>query len=155
MKKLLAGAAFALTIALSTALPTAAMAATGGWTSAAMTIHSGPGKTYPVIGHVAARSSLDVQGCLRDGSWCNVFSHGKYGWVHGKHVMIVSHKRHVTIAQAAEAERPPIIVYDSHSTHPVPVAATGRPPYDRAGGDAADSIHNRIPRMIDDRVYNK
>jgi hypothetical protein len=43
-----------------------------------------------------------------------------------------------------------------YNAYPVPVAATGRPPYDRTGGhDFGGSAHNRIPRMLDDRIYPK
>jgi uncharacterized protein YraI len=177
MKKLLAGAAFALTLGLSPLASAPAMAAASGWTPATLTIHAGPGNNYPVVAHVKARSRIDVQGCLEGASWCNIFAHGKYGWVRGNSILVTSHHKHISVMKAAASDRPPIVVYDTnkywdayyrnepfykmrakygYNAYPVPVAATGRPPYDRTGGNAAGgSVHNHIPRMIDDRIYAK
>jgi uncharacterized protein YraI len=170
MKKFVACAAFTLIIGLSSVA-----SAAPGWSSGAMNLRAGPGANYPIVAKIPARAKLDVEGCLQDWSWCNVFWRGKYGWTSGRHVELSYQNRRVPLRDASGDIMPPVIVYnvneywDDHyrsmpfygmrdqygyNAYPVPVPTTNRPPMDRAVPEGmARSIHNRIPHMRDDRVY--
>lgn len=70
------------------ALPLAALAEEG---FAAKDIHlrAGPARDYPVVAIVSAGTSLDVQGCLADYSWCDVIALGERGWVYAANIEYV------------------------------------------------------------------
>ena len=45
------------------------------------TLHSGPHYSYPEVSYVPDRQTVQVYGCLRDWSWCDVRWRGERGWI--------------------------------------------------------------------------
>lgn len=72
-------AATALTLALLAA-PGLASAAPA-WTSSQASLRSGPDRDYPRVDNLRAGQRVEVHGCLRDWSWCDVSSGRQRGWV--------------------------------------------------------------------------
>lgn len=67
------------------ALPSAAFA-TDGFARSTSTLRAGAGSNYPAVMRVAAGTELDVIGCLRRYSWCDVSVGGERGWFPGSRI---------------------------------------------------------------------
>ena len=44
-------------------------------------LRAGPARDYPVVAILPVGTEVDVQGCVRDYSWCDVARDGLRGWV--------------------------------------------------------------------------
>lgn len=164
----------AVVFAMALGMSGAAQAAPG-WTSNALNLRAGPGVNYPLVARIPEKASVEVEGCLENWSWCNVFWRGKYGWTSGRHIELKKIKHHGGPHHASSETMPPVVVYNvneywdrhyrdapfyamraqyGYNVYPVPVPVNNRPPMDRTGGDyVAKSVHNRISHMRDDRWY--
>lgn len=95
-------AAFALGILALAAVPTPAAAADG-WARSSGTLRAGPGSRYPAVTHVRGGEALDVVGCLRSRSWCDVLVDGERGWYPGSRIVIDRDGRRVVLPSIAAA----------------------------------------------------
>ncbi|MBE0616174.1 MAG: SH3 domain-containing protein [Burkholderiales bacterium] len=50
-------------------------------------LRAGPDPDYPVVAILGAGVAVNVQGCLRDYSWCDVVVGEYRGWVHGQNIV--------------------------------------------------------------------
>lgn len=72
------------TLALAAAmllLPIAANAQPA-YTAKSVHLRAGPARDYPVVAILGSGFTVDVQGCLRDYSWCDVVAGPNRGWVY-------------------------------------------------------------------------
>ncbi|TBW40375.1 hypothetical protein EYW49_04105 [Siculibacillus lacustris] len=93
----------AITLILATlALPAAASAAEG-WARSSGTLRAGPQSDYPAIARVARGDSLDVYGCLRGRTWCDVSIDGDRGWFPGSRIELAGEGRRIRISDPAAA----------------------------------------------------
>lgn len=82
------------------ALPLAPAAAQSicGYAASATRLHAGPLRDYPGLRIVRRGALLDVHGCLRDWSWCDVTYRSDRGWIPGKALRVVHKGRRRAIA---------------------------------------------------------
>lgn len=81
MKRVLAAAALAVAVAI----PSIASASPA-VISTAVNVRAGPGVDYPRIDAIARNVAVDVSGCIRDGTWCEVSWRGGRGWVSARYL---------------------------------------------------------------------
>ncbi|MFT3732347.1 MAG: SH3 domain-containing protein [Hyphomicrobium sp.] len=67
------------------ALGSAAQASPG-FTSANVNMRTGPDTEFPSVGVIPEGDPVDVRGCLRDESWCDVLWGGNRGWVYSEYL---------------------------------------------------------------------
>jgi uncharacterized protein YraI len=87
-------------LVLGTAFASAADAAEG-WARSSARLRAGPGTSYPAITRVAAGEALDVHGCLRSWSWCDVSVGGERGWFPGSRIALPREGRRVALPGVA------------------------------------------------------
>lgn len=64
----------------------AAWHAIDGRTAATVNVRSGPAGQYHIIGKIRKGEHVNIRGCLKDFSWCDIEQRGKYGWVPAKYL---------------------------------------------------------------------
>jgi uncharacterized protein YraI len=74
------------TFAIFLALGTAAAEASPGYTTANVNMRTGPNTDFPSVGVIPEGDPIDVRGCLRDESWCDVRWGDNRGWVYSEYV---------------------------------------------------------------------
>lgn len=72
-------------IALSMAGAMAAQAAPG-YTTANVNHRTGPDTEFPSMGVIPEGTAVNIRGCLRDESWCDVIVGGNRGWVFSEYL---------------------------------------------------------------------
>ncbi|NGP18197.1 peptidase inhibitor family I36 protein [Devosia aurantiaca] len=72
--------ALALIVALVPATPGMALSESGshGWSRAPLTLHSGPGSEYAIVGEIPGKVEIKILRCQK--LWCNVDGPGGRGW---------------------------------------------------------------------------
>lgn len=60
-----------------------------GYAASAARNHTGPLREYPGLRTVRRGAMIDVHGCLRDWSWCDVTSGSDRGWIAGNALRVV------------------------------------------------------------------
>lgn len=104
MKTKISGGLAAVSLgALALAATAAPAAAADGWARYSGTLRAGPGSSYPAIQHVRSGEALDVVGCLRSRSWCDVVVDGERGWYPGSRIVIDRDGRRVVLPSVAAA----------------------------------------------------
>lgn len=73
-------------IAGLTMLGTAAAQAAPGFSTANVNIRTGPDTDFPSVGVIPEGDDLDIRGCLKDESWCDVIWAGNRGWVFSEYL---------------------------------------------------------------------
>jgi uncharacterized protein YraI/surface antigen len=84
-KKSLAALAVVLGASATTAAPAQAVP---GYAVPRLEVKAGPGYRYPTVAVVRYDSPLEVNGCLRNWSWCDVTTRRGRGWVRGRDIEI-------------------------------------------------------------------
>ncbi|HVZ03806.1 SH3 domain-containing protein [Hyphomicrobium sp.] len=59
-----------------------------GYATANVNLRSGPDTDYPSVGVIPESDPIDVRGCLRDESWCDVIWAGNRGWVYSEYLSL-------------------------------------------------------------------
>lgn len=85
---------------LATAFVSSAEAAEG-WARSSSRLRAGPGASYPAITRVVAGEALDVHGCLRNWSWCDVSTDDARGWFPGSRIALARDGRRVALPGVA------------------------------------------------------
>jgi len=85
---------------LGTTLVSAAEAAEG-WARSSSRLRAGPGASYPAIARVVAGEPLEIYGCLRDWSWCDVSDGDDRGWFPGGRIALARDGRRVALPGVA------------------------------------------------------
>lgn len=86
MKRTLTLVAMAAALLVTTPLPVMAETARA---SATISIHSGPGERYPVVGRLRKNARVELERCTRRGMWC-LFNDGdgeSVGWVRASYLI--------------------------------------------------------------------
>ncbi len=74
-------------LALAIAGPVAAQAAPG-FTTGNVNHRTGPDTEFPSMGVIPEGTAVDIRGCLRDESWCDVIAGGNRGWVFSEYLAL-------------------------------------------------------------------
>ena len=82
MKRIL----FALASSLFLLASTSAFAAFDGYVSTNVYLRAGPDSGYPRVARLRAGTSVFIEGCVDDWSWCDVSSRHDRGWVSGRYL---------------------------------------------------------------------
>ena len=86
--------------------------AADGWTYSSGTLRAGPGTSYPPILRVAAGRPVEVFGCLRGWTWCDVAVAGERGWFPGRRIAFEQSGRRRVLTTIAPALGLGIVVFD-------------------------------------------
>lgn len=87
-------------VLLGTTFASAAEAAEG-WARSGSRLRAGPGSSYPAITRVVAGETLEIYGCLRDWSWCDVSTGDDRGWFPGSRIALTRDGRRVALPGVA------------------------------------------------------
>ncbi len=104
MKRLLAGAAFALALAC----PGLALA-NPGFVPAPVALLAGPDSNYPFVVTIPGNATVNIMGCLSDLGWCDVAWGAYRGWMPGAYLRSSWNGGYYTLYQAPP---PPVVVFD-------------------------------------------
>ena len=102
---------WAAALLLGLAVPGAASAATGGFTTGNVNMRAGPGTGYPVITTVPYGSSVAIYGCTAGYEWCDTNWAGYRGWVSGGYLEFVYQNRRVLVPNYGITYGIPIITF--------------------------------------------
>lgn len=98
-------------IALSMAGALAAHAAPG-YTTANVNHRTGPDTEFPSMGVIPEGTPVDIRGCLRDESWCDVIAGGNRGWVFSEYLGYSYRGRYAPLPDIGlSVARVPIVTY--------------------------------------------
>ncbi len=75
----------AIALAFAVLAPSTALAAPA-VVSGGVNVRAGPGVDYPRIGALARNTTVEVSGCIRDQTWCEVSWRGGRGWVSARYL---------------------------------------------------------------------
>lgn len=73
-------------VAVFLTLGAAAAEALPGYSTANVNMRTGPDTDFPSVGVIPEGDPIDVWGCLRDESWCDVQWAGNRGWVYSEYL---------------------------------------------------------------------
>ena len=93
MKSIISGAAL---IALFTS---ASAFAYDGYITRSVSLRAGPDSSYPRVAHLSAGSSVVIEGCVDDWTWCDVSAHHGRGWVSASYLQNEYHGSRVLVPQ--------------------------------------------------------
>jgi uncharacterized protein YraI len=84
------------------------------WTTANLNIRSGPDLDFPSVGLIPEGTPVEVAGCLRDESWCDVGWEGNHGWVFTEYLSVEDGPEFVPILDVdLQRHRVPYVVYSA------------------------------------------
>ena len=86
-------------IVLLAAMPLAANAVQQGFTVRDTDVFAGPSDEFPPVGVLGANSGVNIVGCLRDWSWCDVIFSRYRGWVYAADLAVPYHNDRVVVIE--------------------------------------------------------
>ncbi len=90
----------------------AAAEAAPGFSTANVNIRTGPDIDFPSIGVIPEGDDVEITGCLRDESWCDVIWAGNRGWVFSEYLAFEQRGGYVSLPDVGPAAfRIPIITF--------------------------------------------
>jgi uncharacterized protein YraI len=90
-----------LVAAMLLVVPTAAFAARGIVTTE-VSMRAGPGTGFPVVDRIPGGARVNIHGCLRPPSWCDVSWDGERGWVSAEYLEYFYRNRYVYLPDYVE-----------------------------------------------------
>jgi uncharacterized protein YraI len=100
-------------LALSMTGALAAQAAPG-FTTANVNHRTGPDTDFPSMGVIPEGEPVDIRGCLRDESWCDVIAGGNRGWVFSEYLAFSYRGEYVPLPDVGlSVARIPIITFSA------------------------------------------
>lgn len=72
-----------------------------GWARSSSWLRAGPGTSYPALTRVAAGEAVDVHGCTRRWTWCDISVDGERGWFPGDRIALLRDGRRTALPGAA------------------------------------------------------
>jgi uncharacterized protein YraI len=99
---------FAAAVMATAALPSVASAADAVVTTE-LNMRAGPSTAYPVVEVIPADAPVEVHGCVRGYSWCDVTWQDARGWVSGGFLTALYRERYVPLVEYATVVDVPII----------------------------------------------
>jgi uncharacterized protein YraI len=100
----------AVALAAMLAMPGAAAAANA-IVTAELRVRAGPSTEFPVVGTVPARAEVDVNGCVRGYSWCDISWRDERGWVSADYLQYYYQERYVPLIEYGPTIEVPIVVF--------------------------------------------
>jgi len=91
-------------------VPVAALAARA-YTVGGAQIFAGPGDDYPVVAQVGRGAAVNVNGCLRDYTWCDVNLGQNRGWVYAQDLAYPYRNQRVLIPEYGPQLGLPLITF--------------------------------------------
>ncbi|MBV5262505.1 SH3 domain-containing protein [Pinisolibacter aquiterrae] len=92
-----------LTFALCVLALPASVSAAEGFARRSGVLRAGAGTDYPSITRVSKGTSLEVYGCTRRYSWCDVDAEGERGWFPGARIDFAQDGRRIPLSEGAAA----------------------------------------------------
>jgi uncharacterized protein YraI len=102
---------FAAALAAGLALPAAANARPG-FARTDLDVRAGPSFRFPVVDTIPGGARLNIHGCLRGYTWCDVSWRGERGWTRARELAFLYRGRRVLLPYYAEYADFPIIGFD-------------------------------------------
>jgi uncharacterized protein YraI len=96
--------------ALLLTIPSAALAARGIVTTA-VSMRAGPGIGFPVVDRIPGGARVNIHGCLRDNSWCDVSWDGDRGWVSAEYLEYFYRNRYVYLPDYVDVIDVPVVPF--------------------------------------------
>src|SRR2546423_2847312 len=96
--------------ALLLAIPSAALAARGIVTTE-VSMRAGPGTGFPVVDRIPGGARVNIHGCLRDNSWCDVSWDGDRGWVSAEYLEYFYRNRYVYLPDYVDVIDVPVVPF--------------------------------------------
>src|SRR5436309_1878768 len=96
--------------ALLLAIPSAALAARGIVTTE-VSMRAGPGTGFPVVDRIPGGARVNIHGCLRDNSWCDVSWDGDRGWVSAQYLEYFYRNRYVYLPDYVDVIDVPVVPF--------------------------------------------
>ena len=97
LKKTLIAAALAAGVSAIAAVPANAAP---GYATDRLEVKAGPDYDYPTVAYARSGSRLEINGCLRDWSWCDVTTPRGRGWVIGEDIVAEREGRRIVYGSA-------------------------------------------------------
>jgi uncharacterized protein YraI len=79
--------------------------------TADLNMRAGPSTNFPVVDVIPESAPVDVHGCVRGYSWCDVSSQGSRGWVSANYLSYASGGSYVPLLSYTEEIDVPIITF--------------------------------------------
>ncbi|HTK85758.1 MAG TPA: hypothetical protein VL625_11815 [Patescibacteria group bacterium] len=83
-----------------------------GMTTDYVKLRAGPSSDYAVIARIAPRSGIEIEGCIRDWTWCDVVVGNMRGWASYKHLRVLYHHHPERIGEVGVSFGLPVVVFD-------------------------------------------
>jgi uncharacterized protein YraI len=96
--------------ALLLTAPTAALAARGIVTDT-VSMRAGPGTGFPVVDRVPGGAHVNIHGCLRGDSWCDISWEGDRGWVSSDYLQYYYRNRYVYLPDYVDVIDVPVVPF--------------------------------------------
>lgn len=98
-------------LALAAAQIPSIAAAVEGYTTAAVRLREGPSTDYPAIRRIHADSSVEIFGCIRGFTWCEIGWRGWEGWVSARNLEFYEGRRRYSLLEDGYRYDVPIVVF--------------------------------------------
>jgi uncharacterized protein YraI len=90
----------------------AAAYAAPGVSTANVNVRTGPDTDFPSVGVIPEGDDVEIAGCLRDESWCDVIWAGNRGWVYSEYLAFDQRGEYVPLPDVGpEAFRVPFVTF--------------------------------------------
>jgi uncharacterized protein YraI len=90
----------------------AAAQAAPGVSTANVNVRTGPDTDFPSVGVIPEGDDVEIAGCLRDESWCDVIWAGNRGWVYSEYLAFDQRGEYVPLPDVGpEAFRVPFVTF--------------------------------------------
>jgi uncharacterized protein YraI len=99
-----------LVAAMLLVVPTAAFAARGIVTTE-VSMRAGPGTGFPVVDRIPGGARVNIHGCLRPPTWCDVSWDGERGWVSAEYLEYFYRNRYVYLPEYVEVIDVPYVPF--------------------------------------------
>lgn len=74
-------------------------------------LRSGPGPMHTIIGNVDRNATVEVEGCVETGTWCQVAVNGQRGWVWGANITAQRGGQTMIITEQRQQLQVPVVTY--------------------------------------------
>jgi len=81
--------------------------------SAHLNLRSGPGPQYPVVATIGHDDKIDVHGCLKEVTWCDVSWGDQRGWASADYIAYDTDKGPKVLPLAGDAIDIPLVTYEA------------------------------------------
>lgn len=99
-------------IAGLTLMGLSAASAAPGFSTANVNVRTGPDTDFPSVGVIPEGDPVEIAGCLRDESWCDVIWAGNRGWVYSEYLAFESRGEYVALPDVGPAAyRVPFVTF--------------------------------------------